>query len=50
MDDEGSNGGMKKVRGNRRTLRKSTHTVFVHYKAHMALAGIEQRKDPTHQR
>jgi len=39
MDDDGIIGGMKKVGGNGRTLRKPTHTVFVH----MARTGIEVR-------
>jgi len=41
MNDEGIIGGMRKVRGNGRTLRKPMHTVFVHQKSHMAQTGIE---------
>jgi len=35
MDDDGMIGGMKKVRGNERTQRKPTYTVFVHHIQYM---------------
>ena len=41
MDDDGGIDGIKKVGENWKTLRKPTHTVFVHQKAHMAWGGIE---------
>jgi len=34
MDDDGRIDRIKELRGNKRIPRKSTHTVFVHHKAH----------------